>query len=248
MTTDSETEIPKNEFYDNSHYREHSQIKDERRQAVYSRIKSKLPEKHLVYYGASGSDPIPGQIFGNSVIYGSLEKRYFDMLDSPSNGIPLRYKNFEGFPDGTKPKYLLADVYSNPFPDHQLDLVIINMPALFAKNQEAALAGELARILKPGGVFILEDEGMDIQDDIRSTYQTKWYRNILAALRTVGFQTHPLQKEIGQLSREILRSSSIEHYRPMAPEYDWQDEEEFPYFFEDQIIKIFKLPLKAKKA
>lgn len=66
--------------------------------------------------------------------------------------------------------YACFDCMQIPIPDHTMDMVVANHVMFYVKNPEKALA-EIARVLKPGGVFICSTYGREHMKEISALVQ-----------------------------------------------------------------------------
>lgn len=66
--------------------------------------------------------------------------------------------------------YACFDCTQIPLPDHTMDMVVANHVMFYVKNPEKALA-EIARVLKPGGLFICSTYGREHMKEISALVQ-----------------------------------------------------------------------------
>jgi SAM-dependent methyltransferase len=81
--------------------------------------------------------------------------------------------------------YRVADVQELPFADASFDLVIANHMLFHVPDRRQAL-GELARVLRPGGVVIATTNGRDHLRELRTAWSARWSR-------TFGLENGPAQ-------------------------------------------------------
>ncbi len=129
----------------------------QKRKTFYQTLAKEIP-RGLVYYPASGSDPIPFQVFGERVIYSSLDDgNYFKMLKDPSISKPPLYEDeIRATSNLDRLRAIYADIQKTPLSNAVCKAIIMcsTPPNLLTVD----IFKELVRILESGGLLVFETE------------------------------------------------------------------------------------------
>jgi len=138
-----------------------------------------------VYYPGSEADPIPLQIFGDRVVYGSLyESDYFRMVKDRELERPIDYEEQIGQTTNTDQLHAVyADVRKSPFPEKTFRIIIINRLRIQFDDK---FVQEISRLLVDGGIIVYEDN-----TDIKILAQNA------ESFTNIGFTPHELDKTGG---------------------------------------------------
>ena len=170
---------------------------DKTRRNFYQLLKNELPADLWVYYPGSGADPIPAAVYGPKAVYTSNVKRdnfYYRALKSEEEP-PNRYKrSIEEFGPFKDLNVLYSDVRTSPFRDASFDLIILN--GLRGNINTTEFVNEISRILKPGGILVVEG---DISIDIQGRLDEQ-YSKLLQNFYNLGFSLHELDRYGGAMN------------------------------------------------
>jgi hypothetical protein len=171
----------------------------DRRKSLYEKVKDQISSSGKVYYPGSGADPIPYKIFGDRIIYGSLnESNYFKMLkDTNSKKCSSYKKEIENTKNLDLLKTIYADINNSPFAENSFDLIIIHGLPL---QIDTKLAKKISKLLKDGGLIVLEN-----YDDIKNIY------NQFETLKDQGFIPHKLNMFEG-VSQVLYEKNTNSHF------------------------------------
>lgn len=112
---------------------------DEHRKSFYEKLAKILSPDFLAYYVGSGNDPIPLRYLGKQVIYSSLnDAEYF------------KSTTFEG----SQLDAIYAKASQAPFAKNTFNAIIMNDSLI---ESTLSLGEDFKRLLKPGGIIILEN-------------------------------------------------------------------------------------------
>lgn len=157
---------------------------ENKRVSFYQRLVNSFPQGK-VYYPGSGADPVPLQMFGDRVVYGSLnDTDYFRMMRDKEFTKPKAYEELiEQTTNTDQLQAVYADVRNSPFPDKTFRIIIINSLPIQFDDQ---LVQEINRLLEDGGIIVYEDN----RDIKILTQNAERFSN-------AGFTPHELDKVDG---------------------------------------------------
>lgn len=156
----------------------------------YKELRNYLQPNDRVYYPGCGADPIPVEIFGDRVVYGSLmESPYFSFLKDPNSPSPARYEErIRTYGPFNHLKAVWADFLSSPFRDSSFGAIIVHGigSKVFA---DKSFSIEAARLLRASGILVIDDENAGVNES--GDYSGFDYTGF-QHLEAVGFREHEL--------------------------------------------------------
>lgn len=131
-----------------------------------------------------------------SVLAHLLEKsRQVIGVDGSARMLELARRRFLGEEDRLSLR--IGDLEHLPLRDGEADFVCINLVLHHLSNPRAVL-GEVARVLKPGGVFLLSDFDRHTDESMRADYGDRW----------LGFEAEVLEDFLREAGFKVSASAS----------------------------------------